>query len=463
IAADPYLTARHADLLMSALLAHPERSVNRLYIAALLASVRDYRTGPLLPFLRGFQSIDRGAQSAFFDARLQILLGAAQRRIAAQALGKAYQALLRQVREAEAAGREPPAELAERYRRLLQYRLFFVRVAEARSAEEAAGARAELLAQLGRDFPLRVDVREEARALIEWLYPRFFERVRLPEPIGERFEATLREAKTAWVDSGILDRLVQFAGFAAPKGLQMARDLIDVYTDPAETDLVTIERPDLGGRAVAHLRYHGKFAAMRRSLEYGGLAHEVAGRVTQAWGRLWRFHAVADEQDAWVTLTHDLAEWARHGEEPRLTCSTWTTQLRDMHPTNWNYRFGPNPNADGRPLARPLIGQLALAGHRVKGKVVNRRLIELTLLHGATDAPRLRFLLERAQPEFELQVHAERQFREGIHALLAAVAAEAGLPFDIRVAEDEEAAGADPSARVLYAPYPFIRDFFRPA
>ena len=53
-----------------------------------------------------------------------------------------------------------------------------------------------------------------------------------------------------------------------------------------------------------------------------------------------------------------------------------------MGPANWNYQFGPNPNASGRPLGRPLLPQLKLAEYGRDGNVVARATVEVTVVDG---------------------------------------------------------------------------------
>lgn len=463
LAADPYLTPRHAETLVGLLLSHPERAVNRHWVAQLLMHAPNLRE--LQPLLRFWTSLPRTVQNDYLAARFAELLTEQRARTTAFVFGRAFEDLDRRVAQYIADGRSAPEDLQDRHARWQQYRFLLIRLAEARSATEEARVQQELEAALLRDFPFRVHTADELPRLIAWLEPHALERLALTPALQQRWLTHVAAHPAVWRESGVFDRLIQFACFADADGLRMAHHLIAAYTDPAQAEVVAHARPDLGPqRTTTHLWYRAKFRALPMLLMARGLDFERAQAVARAWESLWQFHAVPGARDTWVTLTHDLERWAKHGEEPRLGCSIWWAAVPDMHPENWNHRHGRNPNASGRPLARPLTPQLALAELRVKGRIVNRRVVELTLVADADDAYSLEFLVERAHPEFELQVAQEAQFTQGLDTLLRRIADAAGLPVRVRIAEAEhdEAQQQFPTADVLSAPYPFIRDTFRP-
>jgi hypothetical protein len=375
-ASSPDFSERQAELLINLLLSQDNLELNRVWISLLIGSTPDQGFHTMMRFLQYWQSLRDEQRNDFLSARVNDVLNEKRLQLARDVYNVPYQSILAQIAKLRAKGEEIPSNLVAAKARMDQYRELFEKQGEARGDIETRKATDQInLAILKDDAPtLKPDI--EQRVLIAHELQGF---QKASGAAIEDVERLLSHHEELLKKSGVLDRLVQFSNFADATGKSRLKVLVAEYADPSKTRAVEVIRPDLGGIKTTHLDYFGKFSELKEVLESKGIDKQTIDAFMSKWSPLWHFSEVPGEPGTYLSVTHDLERWIKHGEEPNLTCQRISARSSNLDALNWNAQFGINPNADGRPLARALLPQLKLAELRVGGKVLLRSLIEVTV------------------------------------------------------------------------------------
>jgi hypothetical protein len=378
-AAHKDFSSRHADLLVTLLLSHDNREFNKIWISQLITSTPEKAFHTMVQFLQYWQSLSQEARNIYLIDRVDELLADTRIKATKEAQGDSYAKVKSDVVAFEQSGKLVPEGLQKRLQKLEEMRKLLDGRMRANSDEAIKAANARINAAVLVDHPPKIRAEDEQKLLINTELKKLNDRLVFPRDIRDRVLTFITEKNFELLRStGVLDRFAQFSGFANAKGKEMLIKLLDRYSDPKNARVVEIERPDLGGLKTKNFDYFGKFEKLRAQLLEAGISQQEADRFLPLWRNLWYFDKVGSSDD-YVTVTHDLERWTKHGEEPVKSCQRLSSSAADLASENWNHQFGPSPNKDGRPLARILLGQLKLAEYRREGKVLARSVVEVTV------------------------------------------------------------------------------------
>lgn len=397
-ATDPYFTWRHADLLTDLLLSHNGKSFNRIWISQLILSTPERSFQNLVRFLEYWSSLSPKDRDRYLGRRVEDLLAEVRARVAKECLGAGYYAAKKLVSPVSSQGSHENGGLKIRVEMLERFRSLFSALARAQTPEAEAKLHAEINHELMKFKPPKLLAENEIRLLLDAQYQSFMGKIRLDNIKAANFRDFMTRHFSDLSRSGIMDRFVQFAGFADQHGLERLEQVVSAYSDPAEARVVEIEHPELGGMVKKHFDYHGKFREFEALLLERGVAKDEVERFIERWSQLWYFQKVEGLNNAYLSATHDLERWCKHGEEPGKTCQRISSHAGEMSANNWNYQFGPYPNADGRPLARILLPQLNLVEYRENGRLIARTVVEVTV-RIRNGVPEIALLVEAAYPQ----------------------------------------------------------------
>lgn len=371
----------HRRLLVDFLMSAIENPFGIYWVERLLLSTPDKGFHTIVRFLQYWQSLTQKFLQIFFQQRQEELLGTIRVKITRQVLGADYEKIKTKILANQEAHQTVSPGLTKRLNQLDWYHNILTALAHSTHDEEQ-DLKNKLDKRLLSEFPPNLNPKEEMNLLINFQTKSFFSKLGFTTEQKDLFLISVVSNKEFWGQTGILDRLVQFSSFADEDGLQMLRNLLGAYLHPTQT--VKNEN---------RLDYQGKFKTLLEDLCCAGIDVSMIDLFIKRW-RLLSESFPLEEPNSKVVFTNDLERWAKHGEEPKQSCQRISSASGNMSTKNWNYQFGPNPNKSGRPLARPLLGQLKLVEHRVNGKVKGRVVIEVAVKQ-TTKGPQLALLVER--------------------------------------------------------------------
>jgi hypothetical protein len=455
-------TPHRAQLLTSFLMSHNGSSINRFWISRLILSAPVGESDNIVKLMRYWQSLDAETQNKFLSGRVAELLGDIKMRVSAKATGKPFEAIASVVARNEQTGKiDEKASL--QLQQLTGYRNLFSSYASARDESKKAQILGDIHEKLIEDYPPKLDPSIEERVLVNHQVALFLEKIDGRSKSQEQIGRFLEEHQVLLSYSGIMDRLVQFFGFADESGRAMLIRLLQNYSDPSCARTVKVSRPDLRGQETYHLDLFGKFDQLGKMLIESGIPFDTSREFIGKWASLWYFGS-ADARnpqkgfELHFSATHDLERWCKHGEEPVLSCQRISSKCYNMDTKNWNYQFGPNPNAGGRPLARILLPQLKLGEFRVNGELLGRTVLEVTV-ETRGDVPRLALLVEKTYMRGADRITANySNFSTHTRQLIQQYADWLGIaPQDVYEADS----CPESYPRPLPEQYRIYRDFFR--
>lgn len=450
--ADESFTGRHASLLGSLLFSHNDKVFNKIWITQLLLSTPDKAFHTLIRFLQYWQSLTHERRDDFLNSRVENLLADTRIHLAKDIFGPSYEKVKAAYDAAKASPKGVSDGLRARMEKVERYRELFTTYNDATTEVARDVALQAIHAALLIDQPLKLNPAEEQKLIIEGQNEKFLERAGLQGAKRDAVEKLLNDEAPLWKNSGIGDRFVQYAGFAEPQGLEMLSTVLRIYSDPHQARVVAITRPDMNGMTTRHFDYFGKFVELADQLKHHGLAEAEVSAFMAGWSQLWSFDKIDGADGNFVSVTHDLERWVKHGEDPTKSCQRISDKSGNMGAGNWNYKYGANPNSTGRPLARFLLPQLKLAELRQKGQVTARATLEVTV-EVKDGRPQLALLVEA----FYGWSFNRQAFETGILRQAAVL----GIPSE-RVYFADHKGDVERAPQPLPEKYRIYRDSFRP-
>lgn len=444
------ISERRVMLIATFLFSVNDQKLNRYWVSRLILSTPQGNSDNLVSFLRYWNSLSAESQNHFLQARFSKLLAETRLRVSREATGHGFDSLAAGIEERRGADEPIPTAMLERYAGLTAYRALFEAVSASRG-EARDAALVKIDEELLADFPPNLDPEAEQANVIGH-FKGLFNRALNPLVEGCNRIAPFLEQHGRLLDEiGILPRLVQYSSFADQDGKRRMTEMLTAYADPARARLITVTHPELGGAEVQHFELFRKFEALRAQLLTRNIPAEVADAFIEKWGQLWYFARVPEAPGHWHTVTHDWARWATHAERPQLSCQRWTSIVVEMPTSNWNYQYGPSPNANGRPISRVLSPKLAVSDIRVGRSERARCVVEVTV-DDREGKPRIALLTERvmANPSLANAVELYRASHERFADYLGVDR------------KDVYCDGAESYPPPLPDEHPIYRDFYRP-
>ena len=228
-------------------------------------------------------------------------------------------------------------------------------------------------------YPPKLNPQDEMSNLIKHVRGGFLEIVKKSYIEPEIIESFINNNLIFLEQSGILERLVSFNTITGSEGVVMLNTLLAVLANHEEARMVSLNRPDLSGKKSQNIDLFRKFNELDKTLGEYGLPDKQREELMEVWRKLWVFVPVRNKTDTWLSVTHDLERWIKHGEEPKRSCHSLIRKSGEMEKSNWNYKYGATVSESGRSLARSLLPQLKLAEFRSKGVLLARCVLEITI------------------------------------------------------------------------------------
>lgn len=436
LTAHPQFKPRHIaplfKLLLTPLLDDDQkfRTMAIYWVSRLLLSTKPSAFPTLIPLINYWASLTDEAQMDYVEKRIDEL---------------ATDLRLKTVREQNLSGTTARAS-----------RIYGAELAALAQPQVLPSALEDFQKRLLDDFDVIMKADDELKKIVVHQTGAFWRKSRLQTDTRRKLIESVNAQKTFWNSYGVLDLIVRFASFANEEGLAALDEMLAICVDESQCRFVDMEHPELLGKKKTHLDYFGKFEAFERKLNHRGLRPDTLSVLMNHWRSLW--YVAKDESGDFITVTHDLERWLKHGDEPVKTCQSLRTKAGVMEADNWNFQFGSIANTDGRPLARFYLPQLKLAEFHRQGKLIARTVLELTTTTDPDPRPALLaeiFYIDRHQDEGRAtEIPFEKQIRTYAQTL--------GI-------RDEDIYFADKKGHVEKAPKPLPethrlqRDTFRPA
>jgi hypothetical protein len=379
-------SSRRAEHLVNFLMSHNDNEYNRFYVEELLSQTPGNDFANVSRFVGFWNSANPDDKDSF--AKLQVGRALENKRpfVAKLASEGAISKLEQQLNKAGILDAAKESILS-RIKSLNSYRELFLSEARAPSETERAEITDRINQLILKEHPPKLTPKEEESALIDHLENGFIRSIS-----GSRGVNWFKENRVNLQESGIWERLVKFNSFANSAGKEMLRELLAAYSDPMRSRPVNIIHPESNNQERDHFDYFGKFDELRLALPGRGVSPERADEFLESWSKLFYFQRFEESQEAdsqyerYLSVTHDLAEWSKHGEVPKLSCQRLISSS--------------GHNADGRPLARMMLPQLKLAQMYVGGELQARAVIEVAPIDAAHGS-RLGLLVEYVYEGFQ--------------------------------------------------------------
>lgn len=379
-------SSRRAEHLVNFLMSHNDNEYNRFYVEELLSQTPGNDFANVSRFVGFWNSANPDDKDSF--AKLQVGRALENKRpfVAKLASEEAISKLEQQLNKAGMLDAAKESILS-RIKSLNSYRELFLSEARAPSETERAEITDRINQLILKEHPPKLTPKEEESALIDHLENGFIRSIS-----GSRGVNWFKENRVNLQESGIWERLVKFNSFANSAGKEMLRELLAAYSDPMRSRPVNIIHPESNNQERDHFDYFGKFDELRLALLDRGVSPERADEFLESWSKLFYFQRFEESQEAdsqyerYLSVTHDLAEWSKHGEVPKLSCQRLISSS--------------GHNADGRPLARMMLPQLKLAQMYVGGELQARAVIEVAPIDAAHGS-RLGLLVEYVYEGFQ--------------------------------------------------------------